>query len=149
MQRVRIGLSTYKNDAVLLFSTSTQQPSARLCFFIPVLLYFKSNSYSFCDSYCCDILGADLSKALVLFWHHHREGAWNKLMTVTLSWLSFILNTLSHLTLLSRSLGNQSREALGFWLGLLPQPFTYVQAWYVVLIHTSTNSHSLHTIFNA
>jgi len=33
-----------------------------------------------------DIQEADLSEPLVLFWHHHQEGAWNKLTTATLSW---------------------------------------------------------------
>ena len=32
-----------------------------------------------------DIQGGDLSEPLVFFWHHHREGAWNKLATVTFS----------------------------------------------------------------
>ena len=38
---------------------------------------------------------------------------WNKLATATLSWLSFIPSTLSHLVLLSRSLGNRWKEAQG------------------------------------
>jgi len=36
-----------------------------------------------------DIHGQDLSEPLFLFWHRHREGAWNKLAKVTLSCLSF------------------------------------------------------------
>ena len=54
-----------------------------------------------------DIQGADLSEPLVLFWHCHWENTCNKLVTATLSWLSFIPITLSDLALLSRSLRNQ------------------------------------------
>jgi len=99
-----------------------------------------------------DIEGADPSEPLVLFWHHHQEGAWNKLATATLSWFSFIPNTLSHLTLLSRSLGNHSQTlpspaqiafAPGF---LLSQLVTYVQAYCVILDCTSTDSHFFHTV---
>ena len=81
-----------------------------------------------------DIQGADLSEPLVLFWHRHREGAWNKLATATLSWLSFISDTLSHLTLLSRSLEHRWKEAPGFWLGLLSQLIMYVQAYWLFSI---------------
>ena len=95
-----------------------------------------------------DIQGADLSKPLVFFWHRHREGAWNKLATETLSWLSFISDMLSHLTLLSRWLGNRWKEAPGFWLGLLSQLIMYVQAYCIVLDHTSTDFHSSHIIVN-
>ena len=129
-------------------STGIHQPSARSCFFTAGLLYFESNSCSFCDAYCHDIQGAGLSKPLVLFWHRHREGAWNKLATATLSWLSFISDTLNHLTLLSRSLRNRWKEASGIWLGLLSQLVTYVQVYRVVLNRTSTDSHSLHTVVN-
>ena len=100
-------------------STGVHQPSARSCFFTAGLLYFESNSCSFCDAYCHDIQGAGLSKPLVLFWHRHREGAWNKLATSTLSWLSFIPDMLSYLALLSLLLGNRWKEVPGFWLGLL------------------------------
>jgi len=85
---------------------------------------------------------------MVHFWHRHREGAWNKLATATLSWLSFVPDMLSHLTLLSWSLGNRWKEALGFWLGLLSQLVTYVQVYRVVLDRTSTDSHSSHTVVN-
>jgi len=92
-----------------------------------------------------DVQGADLSEALVLFWHRHREGAWNKLTTASLSWLSFML---SHLALLSRSLGNRWKEVPGFWLGLLSQLVMYVQAYCIILDHTSTDSHTSHTVNN-
>ena len=64
-----------------------------------------------------DIQGADLSEPLVLFWHHHREGTWNKLATATLNWLSFIPDTLSYFTLLLDDLdrleiGGRRRPAL-------------------------------------
>ena len=95
-----------------------------------------------------DIQGTDLSEPSVLFWHRHREGAWNKLTTATLSWLSFIPSTLSHLVLLSRSLGNRWKEAQGFWVGLLSRLVTYILAYCVVLDRTSTDSHSSHTIVN-
>jgi len=38
-------------------STGVQQPSARLSFFTAGLLYFKSNSCSFCDGYVCGHTG--------------------------------------------------------------------------------------------
>ena len=44
-----------------------------------------------------EIQGADLSDPLVVFWHRHREGAWNKLTIATLSWLSFITTRHSYL----------------------------------------------------
>ena len=122
-------------------STSVQQPSARFCFFTAGLLYFESNSWSFCDAYCHGHTGSKSKWAIGFFWHRHREGAWNKLVTATLSWLSFIWDTLSHLTLLCKSLGNQWKEAPGFWLGLLSQFIMYVD-------HTSPNSHSSHTVVN-
>ena len=117
-------------------------------FFTAGLLYFPNNSCSFCDAYCHDIQGTDLSEPLVLFWHRHREGAWNKLATATLSWLSFIPNMLSHLSLLSQLLGNRWKEAPGFWLGLLSQLVMYVQAYCIILDCTSTDSHSSHTVVN-
>ena len=130
-------------------STGVQQPSARLCFFIRGLLYFKSNSYiASVMLTVTDIQRAHLSEPLALFWHLHWEGAWNKPATATLSWLSFISDTLNHLTLLSRSLRNRWKEASGIWLGLLSQLVTYVQAYRVVLDRTSTDSHSLHTVVN-
>jgi len=97
-----------------------------------------------------DIQGADLSKLKFgSLWHRHPEGAWKTLPTVTLSWLSFIPNMLCHLTLLCLSLGNWWREVPGFWLGLLSQLVTYVQAYCVVLNRNSTYSHSSHTVVNA
>ena len=63
-------------------------------------------------------------------------------------WLSFIPNMLSRLNLLSRSLGNRWKEVPEFWLGLLSQLVTYVQAYSVLLIRTSTDSHSSQTIVN-
>ena len=95
-----------------------------------------------------DLQGVDLSEPLVLFWHSHWEGAWNKLTTATLSWLSFIPNMLSHLTVLSWLLGNRWKEVARFWLGLLSQLITYVQGYYVILDCTSTDSHSSHTVVN-
>ena len=91
-----------------------------------------------------DIQGADRG----FFWHRHREGVWNKLTTETLSWLSFISDTLSHLAFLSRLLGNRWKEVPRFWIGLLSQLVMYVQAFLVVLDHTSTDSHSSHTVVN-
>ena len=64
-----------------------------------------------------DIQGADLSEPLVLLWHRHWEGAWNKLTTATLSWLSFIPNTPCHLALLSQSLGIGGRKRPDSGLG--------------------------------
>ena len=77
---------------------------------------------------------------MVLFWHRHWEGAWNKLTTATLSWLSFIPNMLSHLALLSQSLGN--------WWKEVPGLVTYVLAYCIILDRTSTDSHSSHTVIN-
>jgi len=44
---------------------------------------------------------------------------------------------------------NWWKEVPGFWLGLVSQLVLYVQAYCVVLDHTSTDSHSSHTIVNA
>jgi len=65
---------------------------------------------------------------------------------MTLSWLSFVPDMLSHLALLSWSLGNWWKEAFVFWLGLLSQLVMYVQEYCVVL--DLTDSHSSHTIVN-
>ena len=120
-------------------STGIQPPSARLSFFTAGLLYyFESNSYSICDTYAVGIQGPDLSQPSVLFWHCHQKGAWNKLATATISWLSFIPSTLSNLALLSQSLGNRWKAAPGFLLGLWSQLVTYVQAYCVLLDRTST-----------
>ena len=129
-------------------STGAQQTSARLCFFTGGLIYFESNSCSFCDAYCRGHTGSRPERAIGSLWHCHPEGAWKKLATATLSWLSLIPNTLCHLALLSQSLGNRWREAPGFWLGLLSQLVTYVQVYCVVLNRTSTDSHSSHTVVN-
>jgi len=83
-----------------------------------------------------------LSSTTIIKKNCHREGAWKKLVTATLSWLSFIPNMLSHLALLSRLIGNQWKEVPRFWLGLLWQFVTYVQAFCVVLDCTLTDSHS-------
>jgi len=93
-----------------------------------------------------DIQGTDLSEPLVLFWHRHQEGTWNKLVTASL-----ISNTLSHLALLSPSPGNQWKEVPGFWLRLLSQQVTYVQVYCIVLEHTSTkpHSHALHAMLTS
>jgi len=131
-------------------STGTQPPSARLCFFTGGLLYFESNICSFYDAYgrghTCT--GSRPERAIGSLWHRHPEGAWKTLPTATLSWLSLIPNMLCHLALLSRSLGNRWKEAPGFWLWLLSQLVTYVQACLVVLDHTSNDSHSSHTVVN-
>ena len=82
-------------------STGAQQSSARLCFFTGGLLYFESNSYSFNDAYGRGHTGSRPERAIGSLWHRHPEGAWKTLPTATLSWLSFIPNTLCHLTLLS------------------------------------------------
>ena len=77
---------------------------------------------------------------------------------MTLSWLSFIPNTLRHLAFLSGILGNRWKEAPGFWLELLPQLVAYfyyfiiyfiyyVQVYCIILVCTSTDSHSSHTVF--
>ena len=129
-------------------STGAQQPSTRLCFFTGGLLYFESNSCSFQDAYCRGHTGSRPERAIGSLWHRHPESAWKTLPTATFTWLSLIPNTLCHLALLSRSLGNRWREAPGFWLGLLSQLFTYVQAYRVVLDRTSTDSHSSHTVVN-
>ena len=97
----------------LAMSTGAQQPSARLYFFTGGLLYFESNSYSFCDAYCRGHTGSRPERAIGSLWHRHPEGAWKTLPTTTLSWLSFIPNTVCHLALLSRSLGNLLKEAPG------------------------------------
>ena len=133
---VRIGGSTNENNAHLLcpqaynnllpgFASSLDCYTSKVTARVSVTLT------------AMDIQGADLSEPLVFFWHCHREGAWNKLVTVTLSWLSFISDTLSHLALLSRSLGNRWKEVPEFWLGLLSQLVMYVQVYCVVLDRTS------------
>ena len=129
----------------LAMSTGVRQPSARFCFFTAGVLYFESNSCSFCDAYCRRRTGSRPERAIGSLWHRHREGAWNKLTTASLSWLSF---TLSHLALLSRSLGNRWKEVPGFWLGLLSQLVMYVHAYCIILDRTSTDSHSSHTVVN-
>ena len=121
----------------LAMSTGVHQPSARFCFFTAGCYTLKVKAIVSVTLTATDIKGADLSESLAHFWQGHREGAWNKLATATLSWLSFIPNTLSHLVLLSRSLGNRWKETPGFWLGLLSQLVTYVQAYCVVLDRTS------------
>ena len=92
--RIQLMLSTNKNDAVLLCPQAYNNPlpgsiSSQLDYYTS-----KGKAIVSVTLTAMDIQGADLSQPLVLFWHHH---AWNKLMTVTLSWLSFIPNTLSHL----------------------------------------------------
>ena len=129
-------------------STGTQQPSARLCFFTGGLLYFETNSSYFYNAYGRGHTGSRPVRAIGSLWHRHPEGSWKTPPTATLSWLSFIPNTLCHLALLSRSLANRWKEALGFQLGLLSQLVTYVQAYRVVLDRTSTDSHSSHTVVN-
>ena len=96
-----------------------------------------------------DMPGADLSELLVLFWHRYRESAWNKLCDCDLSCLASIQNTLNRLGLLPGSLGNRWKKVLGSWLGLLPQHLQVCPAYCVVLVRTSTDSHSLHTVFTA
>ena len=137
---MRICRSTNENDAVL------QCPQAYNNL-LPGSLSSQLDYYT-SKVTAADIQGADLGESLALFWHRHQEGAWNKLTTATLSWLSFIPNMLSHLTLLSRLLGNRWKEAPGFWLGLLWQLVTYVQAFCVILDHASTDSHSSPTVMN-
>ena len=63
---------------------------------------------------------------------------------------SSLSNTLSHLPLLSRSPGNQWKEAPGFWLALLSHMsrFTAGSFCCIVLERTSTKPHSPHTIVN-
>ena len=145
---MRIGWSTNENDAVLLCpqvynNLLPGSASSQLDCYTSKVTAVVSVTLT-----ATDIQGADLSKPLVLFQHRHWEGAWNKLATATLSWLSFISDTLNHLTLLSRSLRNRWKEASGIWLGLLSQLVTYVQVYRVVLNRTSTDSHSLHTVVN-
>ena len=48
----------------LAMSTGVQQPSARFCFFTAGLLYFESNSYSFCDAYCHGHTGSRPEQAI-------------------------------------------------------------------------------------
>jgi len=74
-----------------------------------------------------DIQRADLSEPLVLFWHHHREGAWNKLATAS---LSFIPNMLSHLAPLSQFVATNC----------------YI---HLCLMHCSCSNQFSHTVFNA
>ena len=93
-----------------------------------------------------DIPGADLSELLVLFWHRYREKCLEQARDCDLSCLPSIQNTLNHLGLVPGSLGNRGKKALGSWLGLLPQ---HVTVYCVVFVRTSTDSHSLHTVFTA
>ena len=95
----------------LAMSTGAQQPSARLCFFTGGLLYFESNSCCFNDAYGRGHTGSRPVRAIGSLWHRHPEGAWKTLPTATHSWLSFIPNTLCHLALVYRSLGNRWKEA--------------------------------------
>ena len=104
----------YTDWGGLAMSTGAQQPSARLCFFTGGLLYFESNSCYFNDAYGRGYTGSRPVRAIGSLWHRHPEGAWKTLPTATLSWLSFILNTLCHLALLSQSLGNRWKKAPGF-----------------------------------
>jgi len=103
---VRIGWSMNKNNAHLLcpqvYNNLPGSASSQLDCYTSKVTAIVSVTLT-----ATDIQGADLSEPLVFFWHHHWEGAWNKLATATLSWLSFISDTLSHLALLSRSLGNR------------------------------------------
>jgi len=48
----------------LAMSTGIQQPSARFYFIIAGLLYFKSNSYSSCDTYCHGYTGSRPESAI-------------------------------------------------------------------------------------
>jgi len=99
-------------------STGIQQPSARLCFFTAGCYTSKVTAVVSVMLTAADIQGAGLSERLVLFWHSHWEGAWNKLVTAIFSWLSFIPNTLSHLLApLSQVLGNRGRRRLDSGLG--------------------------------
>ena len=122
----------------------------QVLFFTAGLLYFKSNSCSFCERLLPQTYREQtcMSEPLVFFWHRHREGVRNKLTTETLSWLSFISDTLSHLAFLSRSLGNRWKEVPRFWIGLLSQLIMYVQAFLIVRDRTSTDSHSSHIAVN-
>ena len=72
----------------LAMSTGAQQPSTRLCFFTAGLLYFESNSCSFCDAYCRRRTGSRPERAIGSLWHRHPEGAWKTLLTAILRWLS-------------------------------------------------------------
>ena len=99
-----------------------------------------------------DIPGADLSELLVLFWHRYREKCLEQARDCDLSCLPSIQNTLNHLGLVPGSLGNRWK-ALGSWLGLMVgccrNTLQVCPAYCVVLVRTSTDSHSLHTVFTA
>ena len=145
MHGVKIGWRTNKNNADLLSpqaydnflpgSASSQLDccTSKVTVVVSVMLT------------ATDIQREDLNEPLVLFWHRHQEGAWNKLATATLSWLSFML---SYLALLSLLLENWWKEVPGFWLRLFSQLVMYVQAYCIVLDRTSTDSHSSHTVIN-
>ena len=98
-------------------------PVFRLCSCIARLLYFKSNSYGFCDAYCRGRTGSRPERAVDSLLASLLESAWNKLATVT-SAASSIPNTLNHLGLLPGSLGIRWKKALRSWFGLLAQHVT-------------------------
>ena len=96
-----------------------------------------------------DIPGADLSELLVLFWHRYREKCLEQARDCDLSCLPSIQNTLNHLGLVPGSLGNRGRRRSDPGLGCCHNTLQVCPAYCVVLVRTSTDSHSLHTVFTA
>jgi len=125
----------------LAISTNIQQPSARFCFFTAGLLYFESNSYSFCDAYSHGHTGSRPKWAIGFL-----------LASTSGRCLEQTRDSDPQLALIHLRHAKPSRspiliawksveEAPVFWLGLLSQLIMYVD-------HTSPNSHSSHTVVN-
>jgi len=88
-----------------------------------------------------DVQGADLSEPLVLFWHRHWEGTWNKIVTASLISLKHSKPSPSPISIARKSVEG------GTWI-LARAVVTYVQVYCIVLKRTSTKPHSPHTIVN-
>ena len=117
----------------------------RLCSCIARLLYFEGISYGFCDAYCCGHTGSRPEQAVgsLLASLSGKVPA----RDCDLSCLPSIQNTLNHLGLVPGSLGNRWKKALGSGLGCCHNTLQVCPAYCVVLVRTSTDSHSLHTVF--
>ena len=96
-----------------------------------------------------DIPGADLSELLVLFWHRYREKCLEQARDCDLSCLPSIQNTLNHLGLVPGRLEIGGRRRSDPGLGCCHNTLQVCPAYCVVLVRTSTDSHSLHTVFTA
>ena len=96
-----------------------------------------------------DIPGADLSEQLVLFWHRYREKCLEQLATAISAAChpSKTRSTISVSYLDRLEIGGRRRSDPG--LGCCHNTLQVCTAYCVVLVRTSTDSHSLHTVFTA